>query len=89
MIGGKKCKLCKGEKCEECTFTGFSVEPRPKMVPNDILRLVEDFTGSYDRWHYVERVYDTIMILENVLDKDLFTKYYNKTNRAEVENICA
>lgn len=42
----------------------------PKMIPNRILRLREDFTGSYDIEHYKDRIIKTIEILKNVIDYD-------------------
>ena len=43
---------------------------KPKMVPNRILRLREDFTGSYDVEHYKDRVLKTLNILSTVTDFD-------------------
>ncbi len=47
----------------------------PKMIPNTIISLVEDYKGSYDKEHYVRRVYKTLKILENVLDLTKFERY--------------
>jgi hypothetical protein len=51
------------------------------MVENKILRCLDDFNGSYDKWHYVERVYKTIDILSQVIDMSKITKYHLKKNR--------
>lgn len=57
----------------------------PKMIENKVLRLVEDFDGSYNKWHYVERVYKTFKILENVIDIHRLVKYHLKSNRKLLE----
>lgn len=53
----------------------------PKMVPNKIYRTVDDFCGSYDKFHYLERVYKTVSILEPILDISRFLNYNLKSNR--------
>ena len=47
----------------------------PKMIPNRILKMVEDYDGNYDKEHYVKRVWKTLDILKNVLDMSKFTNY--------------
>jgi len=42
----------------------------PMMIPNRVLKLIDQFDGDYDKNHYVGRVYNTIKILENVIDMD-------------------
>jgi len=53
----------------------FLKSGKPKMIDNRILRLAENYAGSYDLLHYLERVYKTVDILNTVVDMDLFTKY--------------
>ena len=47
-----------------------------KMIENKVLRLIEEFDGDYDVDHYLKRVYDTAMILENLLDKTKIIDYH-------------
>lgn len=72
-IDGEVQKVQKGEPV-------FLKSGEAKMVPNRILRLVEDFQGSYDLEHYLKRVWMTTKILENVVDIDTFIKYHLKSN---------
>jgi DNA polymerase elongation subunit (family B) len=74
-IDGEKQKIVKGEP------VFFKKTKEPKMVPNTVLKLEEYWDGDYDRIHYVQRVWDTIMILENLLDKDQIIKYHLKSNQ--------
>lgn len=46
-----------------------------KTKPRTVLRMLEDFTGTYDKGHFVKRVYATLCILDNVLDMNLFVDY--------------
>lgn len=72
-IDGEVQKIQKGEPV-------FLKSGEAKMIPNRILRLVEDFQGSYDLEHYLKRVWMTTKILENVVDIDTFIKYHLKSN---------
>jgi hypothetical protein len=54
----------------------FYKDGRPKMMPNKVLKLSEEFDGNYNYLHYVKRVYDTISILKSVIDMDKITKYH-------------
>jgi len=54
----------------------FYKDGRPKMIPNKVLKLSEEFDGNYNYLHYVKRVYDTISILKSVIDMDKITKYH-------------
>ena len=74
-IDGMKEKMSKG-KVVTLKSTG-----KPKMIENKILKRVELFDGDYDKWHYTKRVYDTIKILENVIDMDKIINYNLKKNR--------
>jgi DNA polymerase elongation subunit (family B) len=70
----------KGEKV-------FLKNGSPKMIENHILRVKEHFTGSYDKWHYVGRVYNTIKILENIIDMDKVIKYHLSSKRELAEKL--
>lgn len=59
----------------------FLKSGKPKMVENKVLRLVDIFDGDYDKFHYIKRVYNTIKILENVIDMDKIMNYDLKKNR--------
>lgn len=77
-IEGEKQKIVKGEPV-------FLKSGEPKMVENQIIKMIEDFDGDYDKWHYVQRVYKTVEILKNVVDIDQITKYHLKSNRKLLE----
>lgn len=79
-IDGEVQKVVKGEPV-------FLKNGKAKMEPNRILRLVEDYQGTYDLEHYLKRVWMTVKILENVVDMDLFTKYHLKSNLKLLENL--
>lgn len=53
----------------------FFKDGRPKMIENRILKKIQKYTGTYDLKHYLERVYNTMMIFDTVLDKSLFLNY--------------
>lgn len=53
----------------------------PKMIPNRILKLPNEWNNDEDKMHYVERVYKTTMILSNVIDESKIIKYHLKKNQ--------
>ena len=61
---------------------------KPADVNKKKYALIEDFQGEYHVWHYVKRVYDTLSILENLIDIKQFIKYHNKSNRSKLEELC-
>lgn len=67
-VDGEKQVMSKGEP-------QFYKDGRPKIEPNTILREVNQWDGDYNKPHYVGRVYDTLMIFENLFDKTQFIKY--------------
>lgn len=79
-IDGEVQKVQKGEPV-------FLKSGEAKMIPNRILRLVEDYQGSYDLEHYLKRVWMTVDILKNVVDMDEFTKYHLKSNLKLLEDL--
>lgn len=58
----------------------------PKMIERCVLRVPQLYNNDEDTWHYVERVYKTLVILENVIDIEKFTKYHNTKNRKLLVN---
>jgi DNA polymerase elongation subunit (family B) len=80
-IDGEKQAVVKGEP-------KFYKDGTPKMIPNKILKMQSEWAGDEDRLHYVERVYKTLMILENLLDKDQFIDYSKKSNKKLLEKLC-
>jgi DNA polymerase, archaea type len=54
---------------------------------DDRLELIENFKNNADKWHYVKRVYNTLSILSNIINIDMFPKYYNKKSRQLLENL--
>lgn len=69
--------------CMECNPQLF----KPKMEPNDVYRVVDQFTGTYDKWHYMKRLYNTISILEPVLDMEGIINYNLMSNRDLLDEI--
>ncbi len=65
----------------------FYKDGTPKMIPNRILRDVRLYEKDQDQMHYVKRVYDTVSILEEVVNMDDFVKYHNKTNNGLLFNL--
>ena len=57
--------------CRECNPDLYV----PKMIPNRILKRQEEFDGSYDIEHYMQRLYATIEILGNVVDMEKVKRY--------------
>jgi len=55
----------------------FYKDGRPKMIPNRILKKIDEFDGNYDHLHYVKRVYDTVSILKTVFDMEEIPKYHS------------
>jgi DNA polymerase elongation subunit (family B) len=80
-IEGMKQAIVKGEP----VFLKKTGEP--KMVENAVLRLVEDFDGAYNMWHYVDRVYKTFDILKNVIDMEQLIKYSLRSKRNLLEEL--
>lgn len=78
-IDGTKQQILKGEPV-------FLKSGLPKLIENNILRFPELWNGTdHDKLHYVDRVYSTLCILENVLPMDKFIKYHLKGNKALLE----
>lgn len=81
-IEGEKQAIVKGEPFF------YKKTGLPKMIPNKILKIQEQWTQDEDKLHYVSRVYKTLMILENLLDKEQFIDYSNKSNKKLLEKLC-
>lgn len=81
-IDGMVQKVVKGEP----VFLKSTGEP--KMIENKVLRRVEDFDGNYDKSHYAKRIYDTVKILEPILDISQFINYnlIKNANLLETQN---
>lgn len=60
----------------------------PKMIKNDVYKRLEEwYPGFEDKEHYLTRVYDTLLILENILDKTQFIDYTIKKNKQKLEEL--
>ena len=59
-----------------------------KMIPNDIYRFSELWNGQ-DQYieHYLERVFDTMVILSNVVDITKFPRYHQKKDKDLIRNL--
>jgi hypothetical protein len=81
-IDGERPKMAKGEQVI-LKKTG-----KPSMIPNDVYRFPELWNGTDQHTkHYLERIYDTTVILENVIDVSKFTKYHSAKNSELMENL--
>ena len=76
-IDGMVQKVAKGELV-------FLKSGKPSMVENKIVKLDKNFTGSYDKKHYFKRLYDTMKILEPVIDMEKIKNYYLTKNYKEI-----
>ena len=79
-LDGERQDIKKGEPV-------FLKSGKPKMIPNNILKCVEEWDGDSYKDHYLKRVYSTVKILENLLDMTQFTKYHLKSNQALVKQL--
>lgn len=74
-IDGMIQKVVKGEPV-------FSKKGIPSMVPNKVLKLTKKWIqGEEDKGHYLLRVYDTLLIMENVIPKEQFIDYTLSKNK--------
>ena len=81
-IEGEIPKIVKGEP-QYYKKTGL-----PVMVPNKILKLANNWIpGEEDKEHYLLRVYDTLLILENIIDKTNFLDYTIKKNKSALQDM--
>jgi len=81
-IDGERPKMAKGETVV-AKKTG-----EVKMIPNDVYRFPELWNGKdQDTKHYLQRIYDTSSILDNVVDTTKFTKYFSSKKVAELEKL--
>lgn len=72
----KQPKLATCEHSDRATCRGCNPSIyKPKMVPNKILKRIEEFDGNYNVEHYMNRLYSTIQILETVLDMSKVPRY--------------
>lgn len=80
-IEGEIPKIVKGEP-------QFYKDGRPMMVPNKIWKLAKNWVkGEEDKKQYLLRVYDTLLILENVIDKKRFVDYTLAKNKTALQDI--
>jgi hypothetical protein len=79
-LDGMRQKVAKGEPV-------FLKNGDPSLIPNNILKLTEEWSGDEYKEHYVKRVYMTLCILENLLDIGKFIKYHNKSNKKKLEEL--
>jgi DNA polymerase elongation subunit (family B) len=47
----------------------------PKMLPNRILKHIDNFNNDYELEHYLKKCYDSISILSGVIDMERIKKY--------------
>lgn len=59
----------------------FYKDGRPKMVPNRFLRDIRMWQNDEEQFHYIDRIYDTVSILSNILNMNDFIDYGKKANR--------
>lgn len=64
--------------------TEYTPSGKEKLVPNRVLKLVEDFNDDLDTKHLLKRLYDTTKILSNVVDSDIFINYSLKRHENDL-----
>lgn len=66
----------------------FYKDGRPKLEQNKVLRLLKNWQpGLEDKDHYLGRIYDTVCILENVINLNQFIDYSSKKNKDKIKSI--
>lgn len=80
-IDGEIQKVVKGEP------VFYKKTGLPNMIPNKVLKLKEDYDGSYDLEHYVDRVYKTVQILENIVDMERIPVYTSVKGKKLLEEL--
>lgn len=61
---------------------------RPKMKEDSPLKLIDKWTpGDEYMLHYVERLYDTLTILENLVKIEEYPKYFSKDYRDKLKDM--
>lgn len=65
----------------------FYRDGTPKMIDNCILRDQALWSNDQDTMHYVDRTYDTVSILANVINMDEFIRYGLKSNREKLKDL--
>lgn len=58
-----------------------------KMIPNDVYRFPQLWSGDQYAKHYLERIHDTAAILENVVDISKFIKYHSPKQTKALESL--
>ena len=81
-IDGERQHLVKGEP-----FI-YKKTGLPKMIPNDVNRVPELWNGKdQDTLYYLERVFDTTTILENIIDINNFPEYHTAKGNKLMESL--
>ena len=60
---------------------------KPDDAKKMVYRLISEYNDDEHKWKYVGRVYETLSILENVIDVKQFKKYHNIRNRASLQEM--
>jgi DNA polymerase elongation subunit (family B) len=76
-VDGERQKMVKGEP-------QYYKDGRPKMEPNRILRVVDEWNKDEDKAHYIKRVYKTMKIIDTVIDMDQVERYDLKSNMSKL-----
>ena len=81
-IDGERQHLVKGEP-----FI-YKKTGLPKMIPNDVNRVPELWNvKDQDTLYYLERVFDTTTILENIIDINNFPEYHTAKGNKLMESL--
>lgn len=81
-IDGERQKVVKGE------WAFYKKDNSPIMIPNDVYRVPELWNGKDQHiMYYLERIYDTTSILENVIDMTNFIKYHSSKGQKLLETL--
>ena len=75
---GQKQLVVKGEP-------QFKKNGDPRLVKDSGYKFPELYNKDQDTEHYLKRVYDTLMLLEDIIDKNKYLNYSLKTKRKYLE----
>lgn len=84
-------KLAKLASCDHSDkSTCFGCNPdmyEPRYIENRILKHVDNFNNDYELDHYLKRCYDSVSILENVIDMSQIIDYTKAKNKELLDNL--
>lgn len=70
-------------------YTEVQLKTKVKYEPKRVLKLVKNYDNDADTNHLRKRVYNTALILSNVVDKQIFLNYSLTTKKKQLEKLLA